>query len=560
MASVGKRQRDAVKEDPTVTMQACPVSGALGVSFGTTLLVARFEPNATVPTTVSTVNCSIAANVDATNEESIRTFKFLNVPHNAASSAPTSLPAFAVVAGDEKMVKLVDLTTAGTASAVVSAVGPFAKKITNLEVYIPSSPAEFATYPPNFVATVVLADKFGDVHYLHILRSRSGLELVRPLPGSPGFVTTTKAVVEKTDEKDAGSSDEDDDDKAQFLLQHMSVLSQLLITTTPSHNRRLITADKDCHTRVSAYPHSYVIDQFLWPSHPAGEEQAPVSALLELSLGSISGATGLVMGDSLGRVTFWTCNNATPTEQGESPQFVQAGSISLAALHKERLTDHILTGTSTASDLGRAFLQRGKELGSAVAKHKKKAAYEAAEESHVASRLGSSEVDKWMLEQHLLCKHSSLGGVVGIAQVRLGADTGVVVALEGAPFMVYIPFFASANGISADTASLQVIELPQSCPVANLTSTFSLAADASPLQVSDRAAVLLRNGLLVWVVRTASGLVVEPLESAALQAQTQGEEPFKTKLATADPFSVWRSVFHEKQFAQKLVLDAIQTN
>ena len=563
-----KRPREIIKDDPTVTMQSCPLSGALGVAFGPTLLVARFCPTSASPTSVACINCSVGANVDSSSEESIRAFKFLPVVKGCmvSTSSTTNVQnedcsPYAIVAGDEKCVKLVDLTNEST-SAIVSSVGPFTKKITNIEIYIPHGPAEMATYPPNYVATVVLADKFGDVQSIYVQRSRSGLELVRPPAGSPGYVHISKPIIDNDETKNgtapaANSDDDDDDDKAQFLLQHMSVLSQLLITSYPSHNRRLITADKDCHTRVSAFPHSYVIDQFLWPNH-GGEEQAPVSALIELSLGNVSDATALVMGDSLGRVTFWSSNNELAQESNESPVFVQAGTIALASLYKERITSAISNGSTTASSTGKAYLQRGKQLGTVVAKQRNTAKYEAADDAHVAARLSSAEVDKWMLEQHLMCKHSSIGGVVGIAQVSFAPDTGVVVALEGAPFLIYIPFLASAGGITADTANVQVIELPEACPAVGLVN-YAKASDHADRKAGDRVMVLLRNGTFLWVTKTATVIVVETLENNALIAHTVGDEPFKSQLGSADPFMVWKSVYHEKMFAQKLVLDAIQT-
>ncbi|KAG5469329.1 hypothetical protein LSCM1_02544 [Leishmania martiniquensis] len=114
--------------------------------------------------------------------------------------------------------------------------GPHTKRITSL-----------ATCPEG---TIVFADKFGEVYRIRLSWSPS-----------------------HTIEVDGDSTK-----PAAFLLQHFSTISTLYLTAPVPRIepvaaseecsgvacRRLFTCDKDRHARVSRFPETYVVEQFLW--------------------------------------------------------------------------------------------------------------------------------------------------------------------------------------------------------------------------------------------------------------------------------------------------------
>ncbi|KAG5468977.1 hypothetical protein LSCM4_02370 [Leishmania orientalis] len=114
--------------------------------------------------------------------------------------------------------------------------GPHTKRITSL-----------ATCPEG---TIVFADKFGEVYRIRL--SWSPLHTIEV--------------------------DGDSTKPATFLLQHFSTLSTLYLTAPVPRIepvaaseersgvacRRLFSCDKDRHARVSRFPETYVVEQFLW--------------------------------------------------------------------------------------------------------------------------------------------------------------------------------------------------------------------------------------------------------------------------------------------------------
>ncbi|KAF8287764.1 hypothetical protein TcBrA4_0015470 [Trypanosoma cruzi] len=115
-----------------------------------------------------------------------------------------------------------------------------------------------------------------------------------------------------------------------FLLQHFSVMSALFLSApirqgTPDmkETRRLFTCDKDCHVRVSCYPETFRIEQFLWTESP----QSVVTSIAEVPDSSEKkGYSYFVTGSYEGKVHLWaadnTLTNVLPTEP-----FTIVGSI-----------------------------------------------------------------------------------------------------------------------------------------------------------------------------------------------------------------------------------------
>ncbi|KAF8291449.1 hypothetical protein TcYC6_0124730 [Trypanosoma cruzi] len=115
-----------------------------------------------------------------------------------------------------------------------------------------------------------------------------------------------------------------------FLLQHFSVMSALFLSApicqrTPEmkETRRLFTCDKDCHVRVSCYPETFRIEQFLWTESP----QSVVTSIAEVPDSSEKrGYSYFVTGSYEGKVHLWAADNnlinVLPTEP-----FTLVGSI-----------------------------------------------------------------------------------------------------------------------------------------------------------------------------------------------------------------------------------------
>ncbi|RNF00575.1 hypothetical protein TraAM80_07479 [Trypanosoma rangeli] len=116
-----------------------------------------------------------------------------------------------------------------------------------------------------------------------------------------------------------------------FILQHFSVMSTLFLsapirrtTTDATETRRLFTCDKDCHVRVSCYPDTFRIEQFLWTEAP----QSVVTSIAEVpNLSEMQRRSYFVTGNFDGKVHLWVADNtliaACPTEP-----FTLIGSLS----------------------------------------------------------------------------------------------------------------------------------------------------------------------------------------------------------------------------------------
>ncbi|RNF16824.1 uncharacterized protein Tco025E_05021 [Trypanosoma conorhini] len=143
-------------------------------------------------------------------------------------------------------------------------------------------------------ASILFADKFGEVFRLGLAWGLSD-----SLTLAPGDATAP-----------------------MFLLQHFSVMSTLFLSAPirqaindTAEARRLFTCDKDCHVRVSCYPDTFRIEQFLWIEAP----QSVVTSIAELpDLSERRQHSYFVTGNFDGEVHLWVADNtltaACPTE------------------------------------------------------------------------------------------------------------------------------------------------------------------------------------------------------------------------------------------------------
>ncbi|KEG15294.1 hypothetical protein DQ04_00121260 [Trypanosoma grayi] len=127
-----------------------------------------------------------------------------------------------------------------------------------------------------------------------------------------------------------------------FLLQHFSVMSTFFLSAplrqpkcgqdslqTASTraglaaSRRLFTFDKDRHARVSCYPETFRIQQYLWTDAP----QSVVTSITEIPDTAESGRYSyFVVGCHNGTVHLWVADNMAPSECIADP-FTLIGSI-----------------------------------------------------------------------------------------------------------------------------------------------------------------------------------------------------------------------------------------
>lgn len=223
---------------------------ALAVGFGRLLFLTRFSAAAT-PT------CFDAGMTD--DGQLVRSVAFLEIPNG---------PVCLVSAGDNKMINLYNVSNKGEGGAASEkdfskpcfSYGPHTKRITHV---IASQEG-----------VVIFADKFGEVYRLGLTWSPEHRVEVHGNGAAP----------------------------ASFLLQHFSIFSALFLTspvlraegvagTEDEANvlpRRLITCDKDNHVRVSRFPESYCIEQYLWGKE---KTQSVVTAITEIPLLQTTGAS-----------------------------------------------------------------------------------------------------------------------------------------------------------------------------------------------------------------------------------------------------------------------------
>lgn len=208
-------------------------------------------------------------------------------------------PVCLVTAGDNKKVNVFDAEAALAADSTAAIVpmfhyGPHNKKIQSLCTGSDGS--------------VVLSDKFGEVYKLQLTYNSSSntvdVEKVTVTNGDDDVDESddenNKAEADSAPAAAASTLSEKRDPTAvSFLLQHFSLIINSMLTS--ANPRRLITCDRDGHVRVSRYPNTYNIQQYLWNEAP----QSPITALVELDKLECEERV-IALGDRAGRVAIWS--------------------------------------------------------------------------------------------------------------------------------------------------------------------------------------------------------------------------------------------------------------
>lgn len=336
----------ASNNDPSLSVATLPRK-AVAISFGTKLIIARYPLSNNAPP-------SPFNSVLIDDNQLIRAVAFLQIPDG---------PLCVVTAGDGKYINVYNISSwrQNNPNAVqnssddeydfdigaenqpvsvdVSSEAAHGKSpslamekedLTNSRTWTPSyryGPhtkriTSLATCPEG---TIIFADKFGEVYRLR-------------LSWSPSHTIEVEGDATKP---------------AVFLLQHFSVMSTIFLSApVPRVDpiasseecsnvacRRLFTCDKDCRIRVSRYPETYSIEQFLWT---AGTERSAVTCVTEIPYPedeavyhSSSTANGKVVGQRnkdfteqfsyyvtgnyKGEVHFWAARNNLSKDSSEEP-------------------------------------------------------------------------------------------------------------------------------------------------------------------------------------------------------------------------------------------------
>ena len=372
--------------DGSVFVAACPLVGAKRVAVAhkeSLLLTTDGAATLTIPLGHSVRTLGFVPVAESAAQQTDKKADIAVTSTAASSSSASVAPsssAYIVTGGDDKVLTLLHVNSAAGTVTVVDTHGPVGKKVshllvvptagaaaadaalfkslvpqppTGIPVYCPNPKGTFATreapsvalvtdekkkddnaaeddedldennvklsglsatdghavaagrYYPNQIANVIFGNKFGEVYAIALLQTPTGV-VFGPAP--------------------------------VFLLQHFSVLSALALvgygrpTTdgTASDHCRIITCDRDAHTRVSKYPAAYEVEQFLWAPYVApaeGEERAKQQDPIAAVIGSADGET-IFTGDVSGRVSQYVATTkprAAPATAASSG--VAVGSI-----------------------------------------------------------------------------------------------------------------------------------------------------------------------------------------------------------------------------------------
>lgn len=222
--------------EPSLSIASLPRKG-LALGFGTKLILCRYPVEGSHPSPLNSILIE--------DGQLVRAVAFLKIPDG---------PLCLVTAGDAKYINVYNIASSREnnphpMSNEEAAKTHLEKHWTPAYRYGPHS-KRITSLVTTENGAIIFADKFGEVYRLC-------------LSWSPEH---TIAVV-----GDAKCP-------ATFLLQHFSIISTMFLTSPVQRAgtarntgelssdlcRHLFTCDKDCHVRVSRYPDTYVVEQFLW--------------------------------------------------------------------------------------------------------------------------------------------------------------------------------------------------------------------------------------------------------------------------------------------------------
>ena len=221
--------------DGSAHVACCGVTKTIAVAYGKDVIVNRFDDQLQ----------SVAFTKWSTGTEfNVCAIAFMPPLHKLADP-------MLVISDEGKRVLLYSPMT----EAKVLSIYPATKKVQILHPLTPDS--------------ILMADKFGDV-YLHRIQGRN--------TDSPSWV----------------------DGEPQFVLQHLSIFTALAIVPAAGTSAaRVISCDRDDHVRVSRYPDTFYIDNYLWGPAP----QTPVVSIAVATQSDCS--SYVLLGTATGRVAIW---------------------------------------------------------------------------------------------------------------------------------------------------------------------------------------------------------------------------------------------------------------
>ena len=285
-------QGEALTTEATVAVVCCPVANIIAVSLGRVLYMAQYSADFSQTEQYATWT--------SPEGDDIRALAFA-CGVNQHTSLKSVGPVLAV-AGDLKQVKLVAPFATGAAAdsskMVLSTYGPHIKKI-QVITPVPTSKGSHPQPGRTVVNSFLLADKFGDVLLHHVVMN-DAKDSVLWAPEDPGF-----------------------------SLQHLSIFTSLaLVPGSTKSSPRMISCDRDNHVRVSRYPDTHYIDNYLWGPRP----QTCVAVIATSPVFADKQDEVIVaLGGGCGRICFWkllpTAAQVSDVDSNKNPLEILMGTV-----------------------------------------------------------------------------------------------------------------------------------------------------------------------------------------------------------------------------------------
>lgn len=491
---------------PSFALSALETERLIGFAFHNTVTVLRLHP----------ASCAVETLTSWAVPQTVRSIAIFR--HQA------SRKVLLTAAGDGKCVHVYDVTRFTTTSVLETptTTEPSAsstKPTTDLYTADAAVPLLF-TYGPHHKKLshvtaidddIVFADKFGEVYRLRLGYDAETQQFI-PAAG------------DVAGQDDAGDSDQEEGgvvvvaadasgvvfpkSTSVFLLQHFSLLTQLCITS--SVPRRILSCDRESHARVSQYPHTFVIDQYLWNASP----QNPITCVTELEDTQCEG-TVWVTGDTKGRVTFWgtvglssspsSHHSNNKDKKGDETPFHRLAVLDLYEFHHQSIMHAVhapLAPTSTAST----------------------AADAAGSQAAVVSAEGGS-----------------LFGIVGITFLKnASADCqGVLIAVDGVEDLFYCPVRDGGYNVEVCTKDLTRVPLGRAAvglaraapnvawvvPRVNPTSTSHVVAVLESDSIEDSSRVRIVEVAASPLAASLAPMELNKLDVFAYWRPAQAKDP-----------------------------------